>query len=193
MKLLASLEARSDAVILFGSRACGCHTSRSDFDVLCVGSGTCSIDQSLDVIWVNRSRIESAEWLGSELAGHVAKYGCVLAGKADWFQSTFVSDTAICRKTHAVATRIKVLGGMCELFSDARTQAYGSRIRHDIQRLRLLMLGASVPPSAFLDEDWVHGLCTADMLEATLRSVDLAVPDSLCRLILGIGPGFAKH
>lgn len=107
----------------------GCASDSSDLDVLCVGSGSKSADRSIDVVWATRSRLESQNWLGSELAGHVAKYGQVLAGQADWMGSTFVAEAAIVRKIHAVVTRSKVLSAFEDQLGSPRKRKYTVRIR----------------------------------------------------------------
>src|ERR1700687_3574597 len=80
---------RSAEIVVVGSYAAGLHTTDSDLDVLCVGNGPRLKSRSLDLSWVSEKNICGDAWLGSELAGHIAKYGIWLRGEGHWRAHVF--------------------------------------------------------------------------------------------------------
>src|SRR5437764_1169337 len=87
----------ANELVVFGSRAAGVNRRQSDFDVLLVGSRPrlqrAGLDlgskaevkrAGLDLVGMSRAEIESAQWLGSELASHVASYGFWIIGSGEW-------------------------------------------------------------------------------------------------------------
>jgi len=141
-------------VIVFGSRAAGCHNDHSDLDLLCIGSGREHRSRFLDVVWRSPAELEKSEWLGSELAGHISKYGRVITGGSEWFDATVVSATAIARKERAVRLRARALQCFVSQLSPLRRDAAITRFRRDIQRYLMLQAGDSIPPSSLLDCSW---------------------------------------
>jgi len=88
---LDDLETRSSEVVLFGSRSTHTENEGSDWDILCVGNGERFKDSMIDIVWIRPDKLFSPEWLGSELAGHVSKYGQWLKGEGKWRTRVFVS------------------------------------------------------------------------------------------------------
>jgi hypothetical protein len=148
------LRSRSEEVVLFGSRAAGVETASSDWDVLCVGSSVSHMTSGLDLVCLRRSDLDSLRWLGSELAGHVARYGVWLKGAPAWRDSVFVSDRSVDRKASLVRTRIAELKRHWSHFSQCYRLKYLTRIRRDLQRLDILLDRRTVPPTRLLDQAW---------------------------------------
>lgn len=190
--VLSPLLTRADSVIIFGSRAADCHSTTSDLDILCIGSGRRIRTRGLDIVWVDRSRLEGEAWLGSELAGHVAKFGRVLSGNADWFQATYTSSAAVQRKVLAISARLKVLKHMSTRVSRLRLYSYGTLVRRDIQRLGKLLSHAAVPPSAHLDMEWVSAAFSPTSLDTGSHLTDIAVPDDV-RAFVYHSPRLSNH
>jgi len=162
------LRSHSEEVILFGSRAAGVATASSDWDILCVGSGVSRMTGGLDLVWLGRSELGSLRWLGSELAGHVARHGIWLKGVPAWRDSVFVSDRAVDRKASLVLTRMAELKRHWSHFSRSYRLKYLTRIRRDLQRLDILLDRRTVPPTRTLDQMWCE---TSDHLAELSRII----------------------
>ncbi len=96
-------------IILFGSYACGTHTSESDVDLLCVGHGRRLKRRALHLLWVDESTLRDPKWLGSELAWHVSRCGIWLKGANDWARLAIPSTEAVQRKRKRILTRAEGL------------------------------------------------------------------------------------
>ncbi|MBZ5550637.1 MAG: nucleotidyltransferase domain-containing protein [Acidobacteriia bacterium] len=94
----------ADEIVIFGSHAAGLETPDSDLDVLCVGLGRRLKTNSLDLCWVSKETLFQDGWLGSELAGHIARYGTWVHGEGDWRRYAFVSMDAIERKRKRIVS-----------------------------------------------------------------------------------------
>src|SRR5262245_50209317 len=150
---------RHQAYVAFGSRAAGVHSDGSDWDVLCVTEGTCQRTRHarvrhVELVVVPRARVMSAQWLGSELAGHVGQYGRVIAGQPDFLDKVFRSHQAIERKTAVVAGRLRALSRYASVFTRPYLHHFAVKARRDMQRLVCLQEGEPVPPSPVLDARW---------------------------------------
>ncbi len=160
-------------LVLFGSRAAGVARASSDWDVLLVHSGEVHVSPRVDLIQIKPALLESAFWLGSELAGHVAKYGIWLVGEPSWTSSVFVSERAIERKARRIVRRVSRLEHRWKILDPSYRRAFVSAIRRDVQRCLTLVDGVAVPPSRTLDSLW-H----PDMVATVLPTLCAAEPFS---------------
>jgi hypothetical protein len=166
-KVLECVMNVSDEVILFGSRSCGLHDATSDWDILCIAPRRPQImryvhghrmqaiveEARLDLIWVNSALMRSQQWLGCELAGHVAGYGRWLHGHGDWRLMT-TGSVAIAAKRERIRTRIEFKNAYGSELLPAYSVKHLTLLRRDIQRLYYLEIGAAVPSTPQLDRDW---------------------------------------
>lgn len=156
----------ADELVLFGSRASRTNSRRSDFDILCIGSGDRIKTNLLDIVWISRSQLLTDRWLGSELAGHISQYGQWLRGEGRWRERRRASTRAIERKRNRVRGRIGVLGIHQSRLYPAVIRRYSAKIRRDMQRLWYLLEGLAVPSTPELDSTW------AASREEVLRAVE---------------------
>jgi hypothetical protein len=147
------LKAAADEIVLFGSRAAGEARRSSDWDLLCVGPSKTQLNATIDMVWLIPQKVESAAWLGSELAGHVAKYGVWLKGRNLWERHVFRSNLAVERKTVRISEELDALTRAARL-SPPYFLKYAALVRRDVQRLACLLKCVPVPPTAVLDRDW---------------------------------------
>jgi hypothetical protein len=161
------LEFHACELVLFGSRACGCASVRSDWDLLCIGDGITRRTPSIDVLWLSRDFVRSHAWKASELAAHIAVYGRWLHGQPSW-QAELRSgvNEAFQAKTARIARRIQALERVWNQLSTPYRQKHWVRLRRDLQRHALLREGQAVPPSAWLDAAWFR---TAERRENSQR------------------------
>jgi predicted nucleotidyltransferase len=96
-------------LVLFGSRAAGASRHGSDFDLLCVGSGSSRLSRTLDLVFVTPKEVREEQWLGCELAGHVARYGIWLVGEPDWVHRVQSSQRAIDKKSSKILLRLQAV------------------------------------------------------------------------------------
>ena len=61
-----------DQLVVFGSSAVGMDGPASDLDLLAIGTVRPRKTSKIDLLVRSPEHTESAEWLGSELAGHIA-------------------------------------------------------------------------------------------------------------------------
>jgi hypothetical protein len=143
-------------IIVFGSRAAGVHSPNSDLDLLCVSAapGRRLKSGGLDLLWLRPEIIDSREWQGSELAGHVAAYGRWLHGPQDWKAEVFASPAAVQKKQRQLADRIQALEASWRGLAPAYRRRLFTLIRRDLQRLELLRRARPVLPTPLLDRDW---------------------------------------
>lgn len=153
---LVHLESAQE-IVIFGSYATGLHTRESDIDVLCIGNGPRLKSHSLDLLWVPKNNLDSDKWLGSELAGHITKYGVWVRGDGVWRSSVFSGAYAIERKRRRIVslsrTATRFWSGLHSIFQDQ----YDTSIRRELQRLALLLNNVQIPPTKVLDDEWDQG------------------------------------
>jgi hypothetical protein len=154
---LAELAKQARQIVVFGSRAAGVASPQSDLDVFCVGSGPRILSPRLDLVWTAPGDLESARWLGSELAGHVAAYGQWIEGRQDWKKHVFASPASVQRKEKALADRIAALNRYWKTLAPAYREHFLTLVRRDLQRLELLSSGQPVCPTPTLDSLWSEG------------------------------------
>jgi hypothetical protein len=138
-------------VAVFGSRAAGCATSASDWDVLCVGAGRSRKVRGLDLVWVEPGMLESSEWLGGDLAGHIAAYGVWLDGAPAWEVGAVDFATAASRKETRLFRSLRALAPAWNMLGPAYRAKHATLLRRDVQRWRVLQNSLPIPPSAVLD------------------------------------------
>ncbi|WP_437840173.1 nucleotidyltransferase domain-containing protein [Sorangium sp. So ce1153] len=151
---LADLQRSAEQVVLFGSRAAGVGSAGSDWDLLVVGEGRTRHTQAVDLVWVSPRELATPAWLGSELAGHVARWGRWLHGAPDWVAEAGCGEMATEHKARRLASRLAALEQTWDLLSPAYRREHLTLFRRDLQRHALLAQGEAVPPSALLDETW---------------------------------------
>ncbi len=151
---LGELQRSAEQIVVFGSRAAGLAREGSDWDLLLIGSGSSLHTPALDLVWVTPREIESADWLASELAGHVASWGLWLHGASDWTANVKCGVAAAERKARRIALRLAALERGWRLLPPAYQCKHRMLVRRDLQRHALLSLGEPVPPSPVLDEAW---------------------------------------
>ncbi len=155
------------AIALFGSRAGGCARPASDWDLLCVGSGSPRRLSGVDLVWIEPGSVEAATWLGGDLAGHVAAHGVWLHGAPPWRLEDVSFTLAARRKEERIARRIGSIAQIWELWRAPYRQKHAVRLRRDVQRLHLLLQRIPIPPTAVLDAAWLAQPASQE-LEATL-------------------------
>ncbi len=150
----ADLLRSAEQIILFGSRAAGLDRAGSDWDLLVVGVGRSRSAPGLDLIWVSPRELAGDDWLESELAGHVARWGRWLHGAPRWVTDVAAGVAAAENKSCRLASRIGALERTWELLPHAYRNKHHALVRRDLQRHALLLQSEPVPPSPLLDEWW---------------------------------------
>lgn len=106
----SALAEQCTEVVVFGSHAAGLQTRSSDLDVLLVGkpeiAGMLPKSSRLDIVFRTGHEVQSADWLKSELAGHIASYGRWLRGADTW--RTKALETLGNDSTAAAAKRLRI-------------------------------------------------------------------------------------
>jgi predicted nucleotidyltransferase len=143
-------------LVLFGSRAAGASRHGSDFDLLCVGSGSSRLSRTLDLVFVTPKEVREEQWLGCELAGHVARYGIWLVGEPDWVHRVQSSQRAIDKKSSKILLRLQAVEEHAARLDAPYLDKYLTLTRRDLQRHELLRNGEPVPPTPFLDQAWTQ-------------------------------------
>ena len=186
-----SLLSECEEAVVFGSVACECEDSLSDFDILLVGSGSRVKTKQLDIIWLDPRRVRSRWWLGSELANHVAAYGVWLKGEGSWRSEVFVSEAALQKKRRAVANRAATIYFSRDRLLPQYQRKLVELLVMDIYRLHNLTRSIPMPPRQLLSrivlEDGFRTLDRAvdhDMLGAAFRPLLLALLDGAANDLL---------
>jgi hypothetical protein len=173
------LSSRASEIVLFGSRAQEVARPDSDWDLLCVGTAATSRRiGKVRPIWVEPSRILTSQWLGSELAGHIAAFGVWLLGHGEWRHRVFSSDAAVHHKERMVTARIEALSRLADRLPATRRTYHGIRVRRDVQRLLILRAGGAVPSAPLLDRDWADTMTWAQWL-AVCADLEIRPRDAL--------------
>jgi predicted nucleotidyltransferase len=175
-------------IVVFGSRAAGVSVRGSDIDVLLVGLARRINRCGLDVISVSSEYVATGEWLGSELASHIATYGIWLQGKGEWKKSTVHTSHSEIEKARRIERILSALiSNWGELHSIFQSR-YRRVVRRELQRLNLLRQGKVVPPSAVLDRRWRENRnCPEQLIELTRSlNIDPTCVDFLSGEVFGI-------
>lgn len=145
----------SDEVVVFGSRAAGLSTAESDWDVLVIGVGTTAIhSKQLDLVVVAPATLLTEEWLGSELASHVARYGVWIKGAGAWRSHASVSPNVVASKAARLRRQVGTFGKLFQRSNSARELKHRTLLRRSLQRLHRMQRQDPVPPTRVLDEEW---------------------------------------
>lgn len=152
--VVIELEENAAEMVVFGSRACGVQKSNSDWDVFIVGEKQKMLVRKLQLVWRTLESVHMKEWLGSELANHIAAYGVWLTPQLGWQKDVYFSSKAIDRKVAKILSSIDKIKNYRSDISDLYFQDRLIRLRRDIQRLVCLRTSTATPPSVILDEDW---------------------------------------
>jgi predicted nucleotidyltransferase len=147
---LEELSSNADQVILFGSCAAGCDTPRSDVDLLCVGKGERKNTGRLHLLWIEASSLNDPRWLGSEIGGHVSKYGIWLGGKRTLGPPQPPSLRTLQKKRQRILERAAILVQKWPLLSEAFKAKQLRNLRLDLQRFQMLSAGEPVDPNPML-------------------------------------------
>jgi hypothetical protein len=143
-------------IVIFGSYAAGIHTQESDIDVLCIGNGPRLKSNLLDLSWIPENKLDDNQWLGSELAGHIAKYGIWVRGNGFWRYSVFSGAHAIERKRERIISLSRTAMHFWNRLHSIFQDQYDTSIRRELQRLALLMNHVKIPPTKLLDDEWAQ-------------------------------------
>jgi hypothetical protein len=106
------------------------------------------------VVFVTPEDVRGSRWLGSELAGHVARYGQWLVGEPDWVQRVTLSCSALERKRNKILHRLRSVEERFSRLDAPYLDKYFVLIRRDLQRHECLANGTPVPPTLELDQGW---------------------------------------
>ena len=143
----------ASSIVVFGSRAARVESPWSDMDVLFVGAGERKKTKSLDLLWRTESELNS-EWLGSELATHIAEYGVPLMGQMDWAAHVYFGEAAREYKRRRIASILAHVSlGWARLHLSFRKR-YQTTVRRELQRFTLLATQVPIPPTPNLDSEW---------------------------------------
>ena len=134
------LDRSASQIILFGSYALSANTRKSDLDVLCIGTGKRYKSSKLHVIWIPEHRTRSKQWLGSELATHIATYGIWIKGKNDWAFQTKPSRDTIEKKRKNILSRLDAVERHWDDLLPKFQAGQMTRLRRDLQRYQMMHL-----------------------------------------------------
>jgi hypothetical protein len=167
----SALEDHASQVILFGSRAAGIAGIDSDWDLLCVGEGTCVHNGKIDLIWIPPIELATERWLGSELASHVAAYGLWLVGEDSWSHLASISPEAVHHKRQLILCQLSELKRLWSNIIPGWRAKHLRRIRRNVQRLHFLVGKRAVPPTPMLDDLWEQSGMPLEELEFLLNEM----------------------
>jgi hypothetical protein len=150
---------QSTELVVFGSQAAGLQTPFSDLDVLVVGKHGIGLQlprlRGIDLVFRTEHEILSADWLKSELAGHIAVYGRWLQGPGQWRNKVLAARADDNEAAEAKRRRIlRLAEALCNHW-ERLTPNFRRRnlmtLRREEQRLQLIQSGMAVPPTRLLD------------------------------------------
>ena len=168
----------ANEIVVFGSVAAGVSGPSSDLDLLAVGAIQPRKTSKLDLIIRNPAEIQTPEWLGSELAGHIAAYGIWLKGQSTWASQATLSTRALDRKRARIARLIAATKKYWERLNPEYRRSSLLTIRREYQRAILLEQGIPIPPTAVLDADYDSG--KLDSRWTALSSISLNCQTGFC-------------
>lgn len=178
---LEDLRRDAEAIALFGSRAAGCATPDSDWDLFCIGTGRSQRLRGIDLVWVEPRTLDTPTWLGGDLAGHVAAHGLWLEGLRGWDLGDVDFPTAARRKEARLTRQVRAIAETWRLLGAAYRLKHATSLRRDVQRCHLLQQAVPIPPSAVLDDDWIRD---SDRAWFSERLLSHRAPPDLARELL---------
>jgi hypothetical protein len=186
--------ASAHEIVLFGSRAAGCPTEDSDWDLLCIGSGRTERRCSVDLVWIDTAGVYDDKWCGSELANHVAAYGQWITGQGEWATRVFISDAAVRRKQQQIRGHLTGLQRIWRLLASPYAAKRMVRLRREFQRWDLMRSRIAVPPTPSLDHLWLDPRYRTEVAEAIataepFRAFDGFLKSEFLPLLTGHGKG----
>jgi hypothetical protein len=151
-----------------------------------VGPGQAERWRDLDLVVVSPERVHSAEWLGSELASHVAHYGVWLKGAGAWREEVRISRRAIERKVHRLHLKASTHARLFSGSNSRRALKHRAGLRRDLQRLEAMLRDEPVPPTPMLDEAWATTSVPerVQLFNEVSRRVPIGDPDYWRQVIL---------
>lgn len=144
--------ASASEIVLFGSRATGCATHDSDWDLLVIGSGA-ERRRVVGTVDLVPCPAPTGTWLGTDIATHVSSFGRWLHGTPEW-RSLVQYEVAARAKENVLRRSIKSLASYWDRLAPRRRLRHLRAVRLDAQRLVRLRRGLPVPATAWLDEAW---------------------------------------
>ena len=148
------LKETAQEIILYGSRAVGVERESSDWDFLCVGYESDFRAAKVHIKWYSPEFMLSEKWLGSELAGHISKYGVWLKGNPKWLSKVYVSKQALHHKEKLICGHLSGLRKAWPYLEDNYRAFKYQKVRRHLQRFERLRNKLAVPPTAILDKEW---------------------------------------
>ena len=107
------------------------------------------------MICIRAVDLGSVGWLGSELAGHISRYGVWLKGPGDWRRQTSVGQEAANQKERRLVSLVRSVKHSWTKLHPAFQLKYCVTIRRELQRLLLLRAAVPIPPTPLLDSEWL--------------------------------------
>jgi predicted nucleotidyltransferase len=179
---------RATEIVVFGSRAVGVNQEASDLDVLVVGNGARRTKRGgLDVIRVSSLDLASPNWLDSELAGHISKYGVWLKGGGQWRSQVSWRGEAENAKERRLVSLVQSVKYSWKQLHPAFQFKYGVTIRRELQRLLLLRNAVPIPPTPVLDAEWHAGRPGREALLHVSNSILNDAEGFVTRTLFGTG------
>ena len=181
----ADVSRSASEIIAFGSRAAGVNRKASDLDVLFVGDGVRRMKGfGLDVVCISSVELASPNWLDSELAGHISKYGIWLKGSGQWRNQVFIGSEAESKKERRLVSLVRSVKRSWPRLHPAFQFKYRLTIRRELQRLTLLRAAVPIPPTPVLDADWQAGKSERDVLLQVPHSILNEAEEFIARTVL---------
>jgi hypothetical protein len=176
---------QSHEIVVFGSMSIGLERADSDIDILCVGSDDFRIKtSSLDLNVIPKNAVNSAPWLRSELASHIAEYGRWIKGCPVWPNATRIGNHAIAAKSRRVGAFMRALPSSWQRLDESFRVKYSVKLRRETQRLLLLERRVPIPPTIVLDDSWRALSQSADEVQERLLKFSLVPRGSFIKDLL---------
>jgi hypothetical protein len=154
------LDRQACQIIVFGSYALSVNTCDSDLDILCIGVGKRYKSSKLHIIWIPEQRTHSQQWLGSELATHIAAYGVWIKGENNWAYQTKPGRKTIERKKNNILSRLDAAQRHWDDLLPKFQAGQLTKLRRDLQRYQMMQRGKAPAPKPLLDTEWrQHDVC----------------------------------
>jgi hypothetical protein len=144
----------ANQIIVYGSYALSANTRTSDLDILCIGDGNRYKSSKLHIVWISEQRTCSKQWLGSELATHVATHGVWIKGSNNWAHLTKPSRAAIKRKKNNILSRLNAMQRHWDKLHPRFQTGQLTKLRQDLQRYQMMRRGQAPLPKTLLDAEW---------------------------------------